>query len=356
MSASSAPGQRRAAGGGVHPQVAVDQRRRRPRPGAVAAQHRPDPQHQLAGAERLAHVVVGAQLQAADPVVLLAERGQHDDRGRRLPGRAAPGTRRARWCPGSIRSSTTASGRSRAAASQGALAVRRHVDPVAGVAEVPGDDVADGRVVVHHEHAVGHPASVATRRRRRRRTSSNGKAERGVPSVVRGPTVESVTRTEPGHGPTHGAVGGAVGAGRPGAGASPAAAAAVPQPAARAVAHLGVRRRPARGAAGRDRHRACSATSPTGRSSGRRSRATSASCTCPWFDWPASPSWLYRLTQGLHVGLGLVLVPVVLAKLWSVAPKLFALAAGPLARAGAGARCRCCCSSAGSCSRSSPGC
>jgi DMSO/TMAO reductase YedYZ molybdopterin-dependent catalytic subunit len=43
----------------------------------------------------------------------------------------------------------------------------------------------------------------------------------------------------------------------------------------------------------------------------------------PWFDWPASPSWLYRLTQGLHVGLGIVLVPVVLAKLWSVVPKLF---------------------------------
>lgn len=44
----------------------------------------------------------------------------------------------------------------------------------------------------------------------------------------------------------------------------------------------------------------------------------------PFFDWPASPSWLYRLTQGLHVGLGIVLVPVVLAKLWSVVPKLFA--------------------------------
>jgi DMSO/TMAO reductase YedYZ molybdopterin-dependent catalytic subunit len=43
----------------------------------------------------------------------------------------------------------------------------------------------------------------------------------------------------------------------------------------------------------------------------------------PWFDWPASPSWLYRLTQGVHVGLGLVLVPVVLAKLWSVVPKLY---------------------------------
>ena len=29
------------------------------------------------------------------------------------------------------------------------------------------------------------------------------------------------------------------------------------------------------------------------------------------------------MTQGLHVGLGLVLVPVVLAKLWSVIPRLF---------------------------------
>jgi DMSO/TMAO reductase YedYZ molybdopterin-dependent catalytic subunit len=44
----------------------------------------------------------------------------------------------------------------------------------------------------------------------------------------------------------------------------------------------------------------------------------------PTFDWPADPSWLYRLTQVLHVGLGLVLVPVVLAKLWSVIPRLFA--------------------------------
>ena len=44
----------------------------------------------------------------------------------------------------------------------------------------------------------------------------------------------------------------------------------------------------------------------------------------PLFDWPSHPSWLYRLTQGLHVGLGLILIPVVLAKLWSVVPKLFA--------------------------------
>ncbi|MEV5543718.1 molybdopterin-dependent oxidoreductase [Saccharopolyspora shandongensis] len=44
----------------------------------------------------------------------------------------------------------------------------------------------------------------------------------------------------------------------------------------------------------------------------------------PYFDWPTRPSWLYRLNQGVHVGLGLVLVPVVLAKLWSVVPRLFA--------------------------------
>ena len=43
----------------------------------------------------------------------------------------------------------------------------------------------------------------------------------------------------------------------------------------------------------------------------------------PIFAWPTHPAWLYRLNQGLHVGLGLALIPVVLAKLWSVIPKLF---------------------------------
>ncbi|WP_327288593.1 molybdopterin-dependent oxidoreductase [Streptomyces sp. NBC_01198] len=43
------------------------------------------------------------------------------------------------------------------------------------------------------------------------------------------------------------------------------------------------------------------------------------------FSWPTHPYWLYRFTQGLHVTLGVALVPVLLAKLWSVVPKLFAL-------------------------------
>jgi DMSO/TMAO reductase YedYZ molybdopterin-dependent catalytic subunit len=41
------------------------------------------------------------------------------------------------------------------------------------------------------------------------------------------------------------------------------------------------------------------------------------------FSWPTSPEWLYRLNQGTHVTLGLVLVPFLLAKLWSVLPRLF---------------------------------
>ncbi|WP_326550757.1 molybdopterin-dependent oxidoreductase [Micromonospora sp. NBC_01813] len=43
----------------------------------------------------------------------------------------------------------------------------------------------------------------------------------------------------------------------------------------------------------------------------------------PHFDWPTRPSWLFRVSQGLHVALGIALIPVILVKLWSVIPKLF---------------------------------
>jgi DMSO/TMAO reductase YedYZ molybdopterin-dependent catalytic subunit len=46
-------------------------------------------------------------------------------------------------------------------------------------------------------------------------------------------------------------------------------------------------------------------------------------------DWPTNPVWLYALNQGLHVTVGIVLVPVLLAKLWSVIPKLFAWPPAP---------------------------
>jgi DMSO/TMAO reductase YedYZ molybdopterin-dependent catalytic subunit len=41
------------------------------------------------------------------------------------------------------------------------------------------------------------------------------------------------------------------------------------------------------------------------------------------FAFPTHPSWLYALTQGLHVTVGLAAFPILLAKLWSVIPKLF---------------------------------
>lgn len=47
------------------------------------------------------------------------------------------------------------------------------------------------------------------------------------------------------------------------------------------------------------------------------------------FGWVTRPSWIFRLSQGTHVILGLVLVPVVLAKLWSVIPKLFSWPPAP---------------------------
>ena len=56
------------------------------------------------------------------------------------------------------------------------------------------------------------------------------------------------------------------------------------------------------------------------RTTRRRTGAGSASTSSPG---RPTPSWLYRLTQGVHVTLGIVLIPVLLAKLWSVLPKLF---------------------------------
>jgi hypothetical protein len=43
-----------------------------------------------------------------------------------------------------------------------------------------------------------------------------------------------------------------------------------------------------------------------------------------WFVWPAWPVNLYRVTQGVHELSGIAAIPLLLAKLWSVYPKLFA--------------------------------
>ncbi len=42
-----------------------------------------------------------------------------------------------------------------------------------------------------------------------------------------------------------------------------------------------------------------------------------------WFELPARPAGLYRVTQGLHVATGIASIPLLLAKLWVIYPKLF---------------------------------
>ena len=88
VSASSRAVAGRPAGGAVDGDRA---RRVSSRPGCRLgcgpAQHRLDPQHQLARRERLGDVVVGADLEAGDAVLVLAERGQHDHRQIRVARR-----------------------------------------------------------------------------------------------------------------------------------------------------------------------------------------------------------------------------------------------------------------------------
>jgi DMSO/TMAO reductase YedYZ molybdopterin-dependent catalytic subunit len=42
-----------------------------------------------------------------------------------------------------------------------------------------------------------------------------------------------------------------------------------------------------------------------------------------WLDWPSRPAGLYRVTQGVHVATGIASIPLLLAKVWTVYPKLW---------------------------------
>src|SRR6266545_3145461 len=51
-----------------------------------------------------------------------------------------------------------------------------------------------------------------------------------------------------------------------------------------------------------------------------------------WLVLPSRPVWAYRVTQGLHVVSGTVAIPLLLAKLWTVYPRLFAKLPWPPSR------------------------
>lgn len=42
-----------------------------------------------------------------------------------------------------------------------------------------------------------------------------------------------------------------------------------------------------------------------------------------YFEWPARPGWLYRVSQGVHVTTGIASIPLLLAKLWTVYPRFW---------------------------------
>jgi hypothetical protein len=44
----------------------------------------------------------------------------------------------------------------------------------------------------------------------------------------------------------------------------------------------------------------------------------------PWMVFPTEPAQLYGWTQGIHLATGIAAVPLLLAKLWTVYPRLFA--------------------------------
>ena len=42
-----------------------------------------------------------------------------------------------------------------------------------------------------------------------------------------------------------------------------------------------------------------------------------------FFAWPPRPTWVYRVTQGVHVSTGIASIPLLLAKLWTVYPRFW---------------------------------
>jgi hypothetical protein len=130
--------------------------------GPGPAQHAAHPGDELAGAERLDDVVVGAQLQADDPVRLVALGGQHDDRGRVLGADLAAHlqaihTRQHQIQDDQVRD-VGAEGRQRGRAVLGRL------DAITLTFQVVLHDLADGRFVIDDQdpfpgHAPSLPAS-----------------------------------------------------------------------------------------------------------------------------------------------------------------------------------------------------
>ena len=140
---------------GIDDDRSIGDRRRAGRRSALrAAEQRPHARDQLVRAERLGHVVVGAELEADDAVGFLGARRQHDDRDRR--GRVVGAHDAADFEAVHLRQHQVQDHQVRRMLPDGGerLAPRRqHVGVKSGLAEVVGDQIGDVAVVFHDEHA-----------------------------------------------------------------------------------------------------------------------------------------------------------------------------------------------------------
>ena len=120
-----------------------------PAPGA--AQHRPDPQGQLAGAEWLGDVIVGTGLEADHPIGLLAQRGQHHDGDGPLRAQSPAHFQAVDAGQHQVQDDQVRRLGGDPAQSLVAVANAFHMVPIAR--QVTPDDISQGRVIIDHDDA-----------------------------------------------------------------------------------------------------------------------------------------------------------------------------------------------------------
>ena len=110
-----------------------------------------DARDQLAEGERLAEVVIRAQLQPVDPVLDVRGRGQHQDAaGRAVADQRAADAVAVHGRQVAIEDDHVVVGTGRAL--QGRRAVVDHVDGESGVAQTLADPVGQRNVILHHQY------------------------------------------------------------------------------------------------------------------------------------------------------------------------------------------------------------
>jgi hypothetical protein len=142
-----------AAGGRVESHVAQPQRRRAGSRAGAATQQRRDPRRELAHAEGLGQVVVGAHPQAHDHVRLLVAGGEHEDEHGTCGLHLAADLVAVQSGQHEVQDDEV--GGHRPAQRDSGRAVPGDLDPVPVGAQAGGDGIRDGRLVLDEDDGRG---------------------------------------------------------------------------------------------------------------------------------------------------------------------------------------------------------